>query len=159
MPCRLLLSWHLMEQLINRSVPSIMPFCLTKIVSLVSELFKIKWEQKWKRTVAETAFYGLSGNAHCRGNRFDEEQEYPLSSEVTYRGLSEKLDIVNPHYLSHISQKSWWNDSFPLNLHRRTNDPQGRWKCSCIEMSTKMAACFLLRPFNYVRYSWAQMKI
>lgn len=136
----------------NRGVPSIMSFCLTKIVSLVSELFKIKWEQeqKWKRTEAETetAFYGLSDSAHCRGKIFDEEQEHPLSSEATYRGLSEELDILNPHYLSHISQRSWWNDRLRSSKPSQENKrPTGKMEMFLYWNERQNGCLFLVEAF------------
>lgn len=43
----------------------------------------------------------------CRENGCDKEQEHPLSREATYRELSEQLDMLNPHYLSHLSPQNW----------------------------------------------------
>lgn len=135
----------------NRGVSFVMSFCLTKMVSLVSELFKIKWEQeqKWKRTEAETAFYGVSDSTHCRGKRFDEEQEHPLSSEATYRWLSEELDILNPHYLSHISQKSWWNDRLWCSKPSQENKwPTGKMEMFLYWNESQNGCLFLVEAFK-----------
>lgn len=109
-------------------VAFVMSPCWIKAVSLVSELFKIEWEsakQKEDR-LRDSILWPLWQDSHCRGNSFDKEQKQPLSSKATYRELSEELDMLNTHYLSHLSSQSRWNDkSGPLNLpRRRRNVPQ-----------------------------------
>lgn len=81
-------------------------------------LKKSERAQKKKRTESETAFYGLSDRFHCIGNIFDEEQEHPLYSKATYRELCEGLEMLNTHYLSHLSPGEMTG---PPNLPRRRN--------------------------------------
>lgn len=80
-------------------------YCL-KIACVVSDLLKNS-ELKRRRREYETALHGLYDGAQCRGNSFDEVQEHPLFSKATCGELSEELDMLNTHYLTHLSPKSW----------------------------------------------------
>lgn len=128
------------------------------------KMFKMRARSRRKR--AEAAVDGLSDRAHYRGDSFDKEQGHPLSSKVTYRALSEELDMLNTHYLSHSSPKSWWNDKSrackPSQQEEKTSHrkpetffcwterpkelPASRWNCpimtACQEPSWKHAVYY-----------------
>lgn len=146
----------------NRGVPSIMSFCLTKIVSLVSELFKSESKSKSERgqRQRQRQHFMVSLTVLTAEGKYlmkSRNTLYPvrLRTEDFLRNWTFLIHIISLIYHKRAGEMT---GSGPPNLPRRTNNPQGRWRCSCIEMSAKMAACFLLRPFNYGSYSGAQMK-
>lgn len=122
-----------------------------RLVNAQMERYEAKRKDRLRRSVQDTS--------SCRGNSFDEEQKQPLSSKATYWELSGELDMLNTHYLSHLSPQSWWDDKGgPEPSQKEEKCPAGRWRSSFIGASAWRNACRSLQPSNYDNLSGAQMK-
>lgn len=97
----------------TRGVPSIMSFCCMKIVGLVSELLKIKWEREWKMgsLMALTALMKSRGSLH----------PVRLLTESFLRNWTCLILIIS---LIHHQRADEMTRAGPPNLPRRRTVPQ-----------------------------------